>query len=51
MVNEKVVDGYKVINFTPDMDEDDRKRAEKETVKNILSEYNRLENQKSKSVT
>jgi len=50
MVTEKIVEGYRVINFTPDMNEDDRKRAEKDTVKNILREYNRLENQKSKSI-
>ena len=50
MVTEKIVEGYKVINFTPDMNEDDRKRAEKDTVKKILREYNRLENQKSKAV-
>jgi hypothetical protein len=51
LITEKIFEGYKVINITPDMNEDDRKRAEKDTVKNILSEYNRLENQKSKAVT
>ena len=43
MVTEKIVEGCKVINIIPDMDEDERKRAEKETVTNILREYNRLE--------
>lgn len=51
MVTEKIVEGYKVINFTPDMNDEDRKRVEKDTVKNILREYNRLENQKNKAVT
>jgi len=49
MVTEKIVEGYKVINFTPDMNEDDRKIAEKETIKNILREYNRLGNQKNRA--
>lgn len=43
MVTEKIVEGFKVINLVPDMNEDERKVAEKETVKNILREYNRLE--------
>lgn len=43
MVTEKIIDGYKVINLVPDMTEDERKRAEKETVRNILREYNRLQ--------
>lgn len=51
MITEKMVEGYKVINHIPDMTEDERKRAERETVKNIMREYNRLqfENKKSKA--
>lgn len=44
MVTEKIVEGYKVINSTPDMTEDERKEAESEAVKQILREYNRLNN-------
>ncbi len=43
MITEKMVEGYKVINHIPDMTEDERKNAERETVKNILREYNRLQ--------
>lgn len=42
MVTEKIVEGYRVINLVPDMNEDERKQAEKEVVKNLLREYNRL---------
>jgi hypothetical protein len=49
MVTEKIVEGYKIINFTPDLNEADRNEAEMDTVKNILREYNRLENQKNKT--
>jgi hypothetical protein len=48
MVTEKIVDGCRVICFTPDLNEEDRKRAEREAVKNILRDYNRLESQKEK---
>ena len=50
MVTEKIVEGYKVINLVPDMNEDERKQAEKEAVKNILREYNRLEKQECMNV-
>lgn len=46
MVTEKIIDGFKVVNFVPDMNEDERKEAENEAVKNILREYNRLEKQR-----
>ncbi|HEX2927645.1 MAG TPA: hypothetical protein VHP38_15530 [Ruminiclostridium sp.] len=46
MVTEKIIEGCKVISFTPDLTEDDRKKAEKETVKNILRDYNSLEGKK-----
>jgi hypothetical protein len=45
MVTEKIVDGFRVINLVPDMNEEERKQAEKEAVRNILREYNRLEKQ------
>lgn len=51
MITEKIIEGCKVISFIPDLAEDDRKKAEKETVKNILRDYNRLENQKNKTVS
>ncbi len=50
MVTEKIVEGYRVINLVPDMNEDERKQAEKEAVKNILREYNRLEKQECMTV-
>ncbi len=51
MVAEKLIDGYKVINLIPDMTEEERKLAEKETVKNILREYNRLQSKTGKLKT
>ena len=50
MVTEKIVEGYRVINLVPDMNENERKQAEKEVVNNILREYNRLENQDCRAV-
>lgn len=49
MVTEKIVEGCRVVNITPDMNKDERERVEKETVKNILREYNQLENEKTKA--
>lgn len=49
MVTEKIIEGYKVISFIPDMTEDERKIAEKETVKNILRDYNRLQSNNRKT--
>ena len=50
MVTEKIVEGYRVINLVPDMNENERKQAEKEVIKNILREYNRLESQDCSAV-
>lgn len=47
MVTEKISQGYRVVNYSPDMDKAERDRAEKETVKNILREYNLLGNEKT----
>ncbi|PYG87369.1 hypothetical protein LY28_02036 [Ruminiclostridium sufflavum DSM 19573] len=49
MVTEKIVEGCRVVNFVPDMDENERKNAERETARNILREYNRLEEQACKA--